>query len=352
MTPRRTCWAVALASLLVARAASGQRADSNFVEADQAYDNLDFHDASTLFRRLAATAPRGRASGELEPVLAYLGASEWFQGLRDSAVSTLRALVILDPRYRPSDLVFPPEITGAFGDVRRLTKVVDIQSSPDTTIQTHEGRFSAWLFASSPHPVTVAVLREDGTTLRALYAGPIGDSLEVHWDGLDSSGTVVTAGTYALSATSRGPDGHAIRTVRVALEISAVPPTLLPPPPPIADSLLLPERVAFRGSGSSLLFGLIDGAFVAALPSIVASGSHPSEGRFVIAAGVGIAGLTGFVARRGSRPIPENIAVNQRLRQAWQRRADAVTQQNAARRREPALVIRVGPRVVIEQESF
>jgi hypothetical protein len=349
---RGASWAVALASLLVARAASGQRTDSTFAQAVQAYDNLDFHNASALFRRVAATAPRGRAPGELEPVLAYLGASEWFEGLRDSAVSTFRGLVILDPRYRPSDLVFPPEITGAFGDVRRLTKVLDIMSSLDTTIQTREGRFSAWLVASSPHPVTVAVLREDGTTLRALYAGPIGDSLEVHWDGLDSSGTAVAAGTYALSATSRGPDGHAIRTARAALDISVVAPALLPLPAPIADSLLLPERVAMRGSSTSLLAGLVDGALVAALPSIVASGSHPSGGRFVIAAGVGVAGLVGFVAHRGSHPIPENIAVNQRLRQAWQRRVDAVTQQNAARRRDPALVIRVGPRVVIEQESF
>jgi hypothetical protein len=351
VTRRRASWAVALASLLVVRAVSGQRPDSTFAAAVQAYDNLDFHNASAAFRRVAATAPRGRAPGDLEPTLAYLGASEWFEGLRDSAVSTFRALVILDPRYRPSDIVFPPEITGAFADVRRLTKVVDIGSSLDTTIQTRDGRFSARLFASSPHPVTVAVLREDGTTLRALYAGPIGDSLDVRWDGLDSSGTVVATGTYVLSATSRGPDGHAIRTARAALEVTVITPTLLPAPPPVADSLLLPEHLALQGSWTSLVAGLVDGALVATLPSLV-EGSHPSGGRFVIAAGVGIAGLAGFVAHRGSRPIPENVAANQRLRQAWQHRVDAVTQLNAARRREPALVIRVGPRVVIEQESF
>ena len=168
MTRRRACWAAVLASLVVARAAPSQRADSAFSDAVQAYDNLDFHDASALFRLVAATATRGRAPGELESTLAYLGASEWFEGLRDSAVSTFRALVILDPRYRPSDLVFPPEITGAFGDVRRLTKVLDIVSSLDTTIQTREGRFAARLFASSPHPVTVGVLRDDGTILREI----------------------------------------------------------------------------------------------------------------------------------------------------------------------------------------
>lgn len=345
-------WAVVLATALDVRTSGAQRPDSTFAQAVQAYDNLDFHTASVLLRRVVATAPRGRATGELEPALAYLGASEWFEGLRDSTVVVFRTLVILDPRYRLNELVFPPELTGIFADVRRATKVLDVQTSPDTSFQVREGRFTAWLFASSPHPVTVSLLREDGTTLRTLYFGPVGDSLEVHWDGLDSAGTPVSPGTFLLSATSRGADLHPIRTVRVQLDVSLILPQMLPVPPPPADSLYLPEQVVRHGSGSSLAAGLVDAALVALLPSVIASGTHPSDARFVIAAGVAVAGIAGFVAHHGSRPLPDNIAANQRLKQAWQRRVDAAAQANAARRREPGLAIHVGPRVVIEQESF
>jgi hypothetical protein len=97
---------------------------------------------------------------------------------------------------------------------------------------------------------------------------------------------------------------------------------------------------------------VIDGLFVAVLPSIVAADGQASAARFVIAGGLGVAGLVGFVTHRGTRPLPENAAANERLRQAWQHRADTVAQENAERRREPALTIHIGPRVVLEQEAF
>jgi len=260
--------------------------------------------------------------------------------------------VIANPRYRPSDLVFPPEITGAFAEVQRTTKALSVESSPDTTIQTHEDRFLVRLFASSPHHVAVSLLREDGTTIRTLYAGPIGDSLEVYWDGLDSTGAPVNGGTLLLSATSQTPDGHPIRTTRVPLDIAVLVPPEVPTPPPLAESLFLPERVKSAGSLGPLAAGLADGILVAVLPAVVAAGTHPSDGRFVIAAGIGAAGLAAFVTHRGTHAVPANVAANQRLRDEWQHRVDAAARQNARRRREPGLVIHARPRVVIEQGRF
>lgn len=102
MTRARVWWAVALALTLTVRMAWGQKGDSTFALAVQAYDTLDFHLASMLLRRVVAAAPRGRAPKEVEPALTYLRASEWFDGLRDSATPVFRTLVILDPRYRPN----------------------------------------------------------------------------------------------------------------------------------------------------------------------------------------------------------------------------------------------------------
>src|SRR5438132_10440136 len=91
----------------------------------RAYKNLEFDAATLLLRRgvvqlTAANAPVARrAKG-----LVYLGAAELFRGRRDSAVAVFRRLVVLDPRYRPDQLVFPPEVTNVFEAVRLRTKTV------------------------------------------------------------------------------------------------------------------------------------------------------------------------------------------------------------------------------------
>ena len=340
-----------LGTLLSARAARAQGPDSTLALAVRAYQSLDFELASAFLRRLvAAPTFAARSLAERERVLTYLGASQWYGRQRDSATVVFRTLVLLDPRYRPSDLLFPPEITTAFAEVRRTIKVVAISASPDTTIQVGEGYFAARVVASSPHDVTGALLREDGSTLRTLYTGPIGDSLDIRWDGLDSSGSAV-GGSFALSVTSRLPDGHPLRMARVRVDVTLVPLDTLALPPPIADSQFLPERVPGHRPASALLGGLADALLIAALPSVVAAGSHPSGARFAVAAGVGVAALASFFIHRGTRTLPANIAANENLRASWQHRVDATKAENGRRRRTPKLLVRASPRTLIELES-
>jgi hypothetical protein len=66
-----------------------------------------------------------------------------------------------------------------------------------------------------------------------------------------------------------------------------------------------------------------------------------------VAGALGVAGVAGLQVQRRPQPIPANIAANQALRLGWQRRADAVRAENAARRQEVRLVIRAdAPRAV------
>src|SRR5205823_13005729 len=159
--------------------AAAQSADSLIVTGMRAYKNLDFDAATLLLRRgvgqlTAAKAPVAqRAQG-----LVYLGAAELFRGRRDSAVAVFRRLVVLDPRYRPDRLVFPPEVTSVFDAVRLRIKTVAIVVPRDTVIPVQDGAFRAWLVASSFQTVNVTLLYENGTSFRPLYFGPIGDSLE------------------------------------------------------------------------------------------------------------------------------------------------------------------------------
>ena len=64
--------------------------------------------------------------------------------------------------------------------------------------------------------------------------------------------------------------------------------------------------------------------------------------RFVVAGALGIGGAVGFPMQRRPHPLPENMAANQALRLAWERQADSVRTENAARRRNVELVIRGG----------
>ena len=133
------------------------------------------------------TAAGAPASERVEG-LVYLGAADLFRGRRDSAVAVFKRLVQLDPRYAPDHLVFPPEVTGVFDSVRALTKTVAIVVPPDTQVAPGAGNFSALVLASSFQTVDVTLRYEDGAPFRSLYAGPIGDSLHVLWDGLDAAG--------------------------------------------------------------------------------------------------------------------------------------------------------------------
>ena len=114
---------LALALLVAApipSAAQDRSAGDVVAPAIAAYQNLDFDLAATLLRRALAgdlnDSTRVRA-------LTYLGAAEHYRARDDSAVAVFGRLVVLAPRYQPDTLVFPPEITRMYDDVRSRTKV-------------------------------------------------------------------------------------------------------------------------------------------------------------------------------------------------------------------------------------
>src|SRR5256886_8193197 len=174
-------------------AAAGQGAAqaivSPFAEGIRAYQNLDFDQAAALLRRdLARTTGSTATLSERAQGLVYLGAADLFRGRRDSAVAVFRRPVQLDPRYRPDRLVFPPEVTSVFDNVRVETRAVVLVAPADTEISTGTGAFP-FCVAAAAFPTVEATLRyQDGAPFRALYAGPMGDSLRVQWDGLDAAG--------------------------------------------------------------------------------------------------------------------------------------------------------------------
>lgn len=345
----------ALALALLTAGAASLRAQSGtelLNRGVRATHDLEFDSAAAYLRRaLAAPAPNALPDTARSRALMYLGANEFFNDRRDSAVAVFRRLIAADPRYRPDLLVFPPEVTTLYNEARLGVRAAAVVVPARTEIGAPGDRMPVRLYAASIHDITVVVARyfggTGGVTLRTLYSGAIGDSLEVTWDGRDSTGAPADSGNYVLRVASKGADNRVVRTVEVPLTISTVRHDTLPVPLAPADSMLKPELTSGRGGATSLAVGLGTAIAVSVLPSLVASGSEPSNARYMVAGTAAVAGIVGLLRARSPRPIPENVAANQQVRAAWQQQATQVHAENERRRAGARLVITAGaPRTV------
>jgi len=312
----------------------------------RSYQNLDYEAAAATLRRglMRATSDTFSTPERLQ-ALTYLGATELFRGRRDSAVAAFRQIAVTDPRYRPSAIIFPPQVTSMFQEVRQGTKTVFIQVPPETEFRARSEHFTARLVASTPHDIAVAVTREDGTVVNSLYTGPIDDSLAVTWDGTER-GDPVKSGHYLLRVTSRAAAGARQLVRQLPLEIErARPDTQAWPSPGDATSPGVRSGPAVR----SLAGGLAAAVAVIVLPSIVAHDADGIKGRFAVAAAIGGAGLASFFAQRSAPPIDVAVGANAAVRDAAKRRLEQVRQQNAKSLAEVRLRVRAGPATLLEQ---
>src|SRR5204862_5275955 len=136
------------------------------------------------------------------------------------------------------------------------------------------------LYASAYHAIRARVTREDGRGLRALYVGPIGDSLDLRWDGLDSAGTAVPRGRYALTVVSTDSVGHVVRELRLPLEVTPVTRDTQPLPPP---PLFRPERTPMGPALRVLAPAALVGVGAVALQPFAPGGQDPRGAPFVVA---------------------------------------------------------------------
>ena len=309
------------------------------------YQQLEYDSAAITLRRALVAADLMSDVVRIR-ALTYLGAAELFRGRRDSAFAAFRRLVMLDPRAHPDPLVFPPEVTTIYDFAREATKVVTAVVR-DTSIRLGADRFRAQLFASSFHQIIATLEREDGFTIRTLYAGPISDTLQVFWTGEDTIFLANDSGRLVFSVTSLTNVGRQSRVLRVPMDLVLGPQDTLPTPPPIPDSLFFPERETVAPGFRALLRGAGAGFLVGALPSLVAGGTTPSGSRYAVAGGLTLAGVVGFFKHRPGKALPDNIAANQELRDGRQAQLEMTAQENTIRVLQKRLDIHPGPTEII-----
>jgi len=326
-----------------------QSTDSLLATGIRAYKNLEFDLAARLLRRrvaqlTAASAPVAeRAQG-----LVYLGAAELFRGRRDSAVAVFQRLVLLDPRYRPDQLVFPPEVTSVFSGVRLRTKSAVIVVARDFEIVPGAAPARFWIVVSSFQLADVSLRYNDGGPFRVLYSGPVGDSLPVDWDGFDAAGQLPPVSRVLLRVASRAPTGELASMQQLLLDLKISRSDTLPWPDAPADSELRPERSASGPATRAFLGGVLLSAAVVSLPTAVGSHDTPSGPRVAVASAVGVATALGYLLHRPSRRLPANIRANEALREAWRARVAAVQAENARRLADVRLRVHAGDPAAIE----
>src|SRR5213082_2690464 len=144
--------ALSVVALLLAAASRlpAQSANDLLQQGVRAYQRLEYDAAVALLREsLLRRQPMALADSERARALSYLAATELFQQQRDSAAAAFRDLVRLDPRYRPDELIFPPQVTNLYEEVRRSTKVLSVQVPPVTELHARIEWFTARLVTTS-----------------------------------------------------------------------------------------------------------------------------------------------------------------------------------------------------------
>ena len=346
----RTSLVLALSLLLCgARVVCAQSSGGDLLgQGVRKYQALEYDAAAALLERSLSQDPAAGLPDSLRArALTYLAATELFRGQRDSAMAAFRQLVMLNPRYRPDELIFPPQVTNLFQEVRRATRAIAVAVPPVTELRTRSDSLPARVLASSLADVVVTLVHEDGTPVRELYRGPVADSLLVKWDGLTPGGAPADDGRYILQVTPRIPTADGPRARQVVLDVKKVMPDTLAWPP---EPTFLPDRTSRGPAFRSLAAGLVAGAVAVALPSIVAPGKDASGARFAVGATVGVAGFVGFFARK-PRVLEANARTNASQRDAWKKKLDAVRAENAARLRTIRLVVRAGSETIAERGS-
>lgn len=338
-------------TLAVPRYAAGQAASAVLTQGIRAYDDLEFEQAAGLLRRaLAVQGTQTLSVADVSRALIYLTATELLRDRRDSARAIARRLVVANPRFRPDELVFPPQLLLLYEVVRRATPAVIAEAPGDTAIRPGSEAWTVRLYASSVHDVAATLVALDGRAVRTLYRGPIGDSLALRWNGLDSAGTSSPpSGAYALTVSSFNRDGRVVRILRMPVELLPGPTDTLPHPPAPVDSVLRPERQPLGPALRVLAPGVLAGAGVAVLPGLVARGEQPSGARFAVGGTVTLLSIAAFVSRRPGRQIPVNVAHNRVVRD-WRRETADVARRNAERGRG-LIGVRAGVPVILTPDG-
>lgn len=225
---------------------------------------------------------------------------------------------------RSRALVFAASLLGTVPAARVAAQRIVVTLPTDTVVSADTGVLRIGVHAPAHGAVRVAITPLGDTTplFRDSAFAPAGGALLFAWPPQVPPGIL---GLRVVARDSSGDSLVAVRTIVVTRFVTDYRAGI----PPLPTSAFAPESAYRRRPRvGPLAVGLAFGAAAATLATLGADGTHGGDGRaFAVGGALGVAGIAGFVkGRRVSRPLPENIERNRRLRLAdAQRRAQLAT---------------------------
>ena len=147
---------------------SDSRAQEDTVQIGiQAYLNLEFQRTRRIRNSLAYNA--SIAEETRMTALSYLAATNVFLGQESAAEIVYCHLLIQDPTFRPDQLMFPPEVTSFFEDVRKGTRVVRALFDESIVVEIGMESVLVDIVSSSEHSVVVEMHYAGGTAYARLF---------------------------------------------------------------------------------------------------------------------------------------------------------------------------------------
>jgi hypothetical protein len=325
-----------MAALLVAGpAALAAQQNPTVIQAQQAYDEIDYEQSA----RLARQAIDGGASGR-DVILAWQIAAYSYAslGMDAQADSAFKELIFLDPSAEPDPLQFAPRIISAYMNALAAVLVVRFPSIETTEFVSGQGSAEIGFELSRPARARVTIVGP-GVDIQ-LDEFLVQRRGAVEWNALDGSGSPVPPGDYEVLIEAEELGNSSIAAVTFA--VRQAPVDTVVHIDRIAGFNYLPEdEVPPRDWRPLGVAGLYAGLSTGAAFALSDAGLGDNWRMPIIAVSTTTL-LTGFVMslrRPDPVPVPGNIQYNALLREQIARRNAEIAQENQTRRRQVLVTI-------------
>lgn len=342
-------FAVALLGMTGSAAAQQTAAGRLIEQARAQLEELNNDSARVLLERALAPGANASAAEQTRAWVLY-GIVQLESQNVPGARSAFRQALIRDRALRVDSLTFlsdllerefaaeraafaPAAPTGPGGP--RLTVAL---VTPDTVVPVLDPRLR--IEARPTYRSRVVLVVAPAENLAApvwtdtLLVGGVGTAA---WD-LRTGGGVVPAGRYALRATAIDSLGQVSPTLERILLVARVQPDSQPHPPLLGPDAFQPESLVLRrGAPGGLAFGLGLGVLIAGASSVLGSpgvndGQSGDGTAMIVAGGVTLASVVGFIS--GSRTRIDRAAIdhNRQLAEQNRQQREAIIRANAHER--------------------
>lgn len=220
-------------------------------------------------------------------------------------------------------------------------QAVTVRGPMDINVVPGQGRYTFEVRASKPTRVVATITSTRGDDVLWADSAWANPASSFNWD-LTANGAPVAPGRYALHVVAPDANGRPAASFMKGFQISRVRVDTMGVPDVPQDSLLPETKIERRPS--SLLAGAALGVGSLVLTSVVGNkvfGSAGDGGRFVVAGAISTAAVIGFLHSSHARPIPENVAYNNDLRDRYQRMDSDLSAENRRRVQTAPLRLRM-----------